>query len=367
MKIALVILHADPARGGAERYTVDLAGALARRGHAVHLLAQSFAEIPEGVMPILMPSAMTRTLSYRRFLRGVDAQIDRCGYDIVHAMLPVNRCDVYHPHAGMAAAAMKKSNRFFNLRRMAMARVERNLMSGPKPPIILALSEYVKGAIRQHYPVADERMATLFNAVNLVRFDPTSRPETRNVIRERFSIEPNKVVGLMIAQDFERKGLREAIAAAAQIDDPRLVLLVVGKGRTDPYQDFARDSGIEDRVIFAGPTHDPFSFYAASDFFILPTRHDPCSLVVLEALSMGLPVISTVFNGACEIMTDGIHGFILPDPRDIDALAAAMRRILSLEVRNEMSHACFGLRPQLAYDHHISALLEIYGTARREV
>jgi UDP-glucose:(heptosyl)LPS alpha-1,3-glucosyltransferase len=364
MKIALVILHADPARGGAERYTVDLAGALARRGHVVHLLAQSFAEMPAGVMPILMPSAMTRTLSYRRLLRGVDAQLDRGGYDVVHAMLPVNRCDVYHPHAGMAAAAMKKSNRFFNLRRMAMARVEHSLMSSPKPPVILALSEYVKRTIRQYYPAADERLATLFNAVNLDRFDPVLRPETRNVMRERFSIEPDKVVALMIAQDFERKGLREAIAATAEIADPRLVLLVVGRGRTEPYHDLAGDSGIEDRVIFAGPTHDPFSFYAAADFFILPTRHDPCSLVVLEALAMGLPVISTVYNGATEIMTNGTHGFIASDPRDIDTLAAYVRRMLTPSDRQQMSIACLELRRRLSYETHLNELLRIYATAR---
>ena len=42
MKIALVILHADPKRGGAERYTADIAGALLGRGHEVSVLAGDF-------------------------------------------------------------------------------------------------------------------------------------------------------------------------------------------------------------------------------------------------------------------------------------------------------------------------------------
>src|SRR5687768_2894199 len=108
MKIALVILHVDPSRGGAERYTIDLSAALVQHGYEVHLLAQSFAGAPDGVRQVTMPSAMTRTMSYRRFLRGAEAQLDQEKYDIVHAMLPVRRCDVYHPHAGMAAAAMEK-------------------------------------------------------------------------------------------------------------------------------------------------------------------------------------------------------------------------------------------------------------------
>ena len=49
MRIALVILHADPARGGAERYTIDLAEALVKAGHDVSLLATTFADVPPGV------------------------------------------------------------------------------------------------------------------------------------------------------------------------------------------------------------------------------------------------------------------------------------------------------------------------------
>src|SRR5688572_22347285 len=117
MKIALVILHADPARGGAERYTIDLAGALTTRGHEVRILAQTFGELPQGVVPVEMPSAMTRTMSYRKFLRGVSEHLQHASYDVVHAMLPIAKCDVYHPHAGIAAAEpMRKLNRFFNPR-----------------------------------------------------------------------------------------------------------------------------------------------------------------------------------------------------------------------------------------------------------
>jgi len=117
-------------------------------------------------------------------------------------------------------------------------------------------------------------------------------------------------------------------------------------------------------VVFAGKTDDPVSFYRAADFFLLPTRHDPCSLVVLEALAMGLPVISTVFNGACEIMTSGQHGFVLPDPSDIDAIAEAMRNLLDPQARATMSDACLMLRPRLAYEHHLDELLKIYTAAK---
>jgi UDP-glucose:(heptosyl)LPS alpha-1,3-glucosyltransferase len=100
--------------------------------------------------------------------------------------------------------------------------------------------------------------------------------------------------------------------------------------------------------------------YTQSDFFVLPTKHDPCSLVVLEALAMGLPVITTRFNGACEIMTHGVHGYILEDPNNVQALAEAMRKMLDPQRRAEISEACLELRPKLSYQHHLDQLLAIY-------
>ena len=81
---------------------------------------------------------------------------------------------------------------------------------------------------------------------------------------------------------------------------------------------------------------------------------------------MGLPVISTRFNGASEIMTDGVHGFVLDDPNDIDALADAMRKMLDPDRRRAMSEACLQLRPKLSYEHHLDELVRIYHRVKLE-
>jgi UDP-glucose:(heptosyl)LPS alpha-1,3-glucosyltransferase len=343
LKIALVILHADPARGGAERYTFDLGEALRRRGHDVSVIS-SETEHPRG---------LTRTGRYRDFLRSVERRIATERFDVVHAMLPVPGCDVYHPHAGVAAAAMEKFNVWFNPRRRAMANVERTLIADPNGPLVICLSDYVKRFVRRYYPeLADERMVRLFNAVDLDRFVP---PETRPT--------SDWVNALIIAQDYERKGLGEAIRAVAKVPDKRLRLIVVGKQDPASYAALAKQLGVADRVVFHPPTKRPEEFYREADFFVLPTKHDPCSLVVLEALAMGLPVISTVFNGATEAMTDGVHGLILKDPADVDALGRAMTKLCDDTRRREMTEACKTLRPQLAYEHHVDGLMAIYQRA----
>ena len=67
MKIALVILHADSMRGGAERYTLDLAAALVQRGHKVSLLSTTFASAPNGVEQVnLNRGGFPREARYRR-------------------------------------------------------------------------------------------------------------------------------------------------------------------------------------------------------------------------------------------------------------------------------------------------------------
>lgn len=364
MKAALVILHTDPRRGGAERYTVDLARVLAARGHDVTLLA-SDAESPaiEGVHYIAMDAhGWTRTMRYRQFISSVETHFKTNAYDIVHAMLPVRRCDVYHPHAGIAAASLLRANAMFNPRRRAMADVERQLLTGEKPPITLCLSKYNEANLRRYF--TDAPTAMLFNAVDLSKFDPANRPDAGKTIREKFAIAEGDVVALMIAQDFERKGLRQAIQALASIDNPRLRLIVVGKEPTKKYEKLATRLGVSSRVTFAGSTDDPYAFYQAADFFILPTRHDPCSLVVLEALAMGLPVISTAFNGATEIMHNGEHGFVLTDPADVPAIARSISLLLDDTSRAAMRDACMTLRPKLAYESHVDKLEKIWGEAK---
>lgn len=384
MRIALAILHADPARGGAERYTVDLAGALAARGHDVILAASSFATTPAGVTEARLNADNPGRLGqYRQFLKSLDAHLAATRYDVVHAMLPVNRCDVYHPHAGLAVEAIVSGHTKYdpgikrilaaganrlNRKRQAFARVERDLLQRADGPVVLCLSEYVKATVRRHYSLPESRLATLFNAVDLRRFDPGRNPTAGRELRRELGIAPARVVALMIAQDFARKGLREAILALSKLPGEPVTLVVVGKGETEAYERLAREAGVADQVVFVGPTPDPYPFYRAADMFVLPTRHDPCSLVVLESLAMGVPVISTVFNGACEVMTDGICGRVLKDPADVGALATAMRHLLDETTRRAAREACLKLRPGLSFDAHVDRLLAIYDAslARRK-
>ncbi|MEA2710115.1 MAG: UDP-glucose:(heptosyl)LPS alpha,3-glucosyltransferase [Phycisphaerales bacterium] len=367
MKIALVILHADESRGGAERYTTDLAVSLATRGHDIRVISTSFSDAIAPQLRVQLDAhSATRTGTYRKFLDLLDGHLANAKYDIVHAMLPVRTCDAYHPHAGIAAEMAQKWNVLFNPRRRAMAKVERQLLESKRPPMVLSLSEYVKTDIRRHFPALPaDRLATLFNAVDLKKFDPAAAVGTVSPLSNvRADGRPYVWTALMVAQDFERKGLQQAIEALGKLHHAaphRLV--VVGDDFKAKYELLAKEQHVD--VHFVGAVTDPRPYYRAADFVILPTRHDPCSLVVLEALAMGVPVISTRKNGATEIMTDGVHGHVIADPQDTDALVTAIRDVISPQRRAALREACLGLRPLLSHEHHLDQLEHIYQRAIR--
>jgi UDP-glucose:(heptosyl)LPS alpha-1,3-glucosyltransferase len=379
MNIGLVIFNADPQRGGAERYTADIAAALAARGHQVNLISTRFGPPIAGVNFVTLDAkAPTRAGRYPIFLNSLDTHLRGQKYDLIHSMLPVRHCDIYHPHAGMAKASLEShlsrpsapsralaqlANRL-NRKRQLFAMVEDALINGPDKPFVISLSDYVKAMILKHYPNISSQLVKLFNGTDLTAFDPTSHLAGRQFVRKRFKIPQDATVALTIAQHFERKGMAEVISAAANLakTSPAAAptILVVGQDDPNRSRDQAKRLGVIDKMIFAGQTDRVADFYAASDFFVLPTRHDSCSLVVLEALSMGLPVISTVFNGACEIMRDGEHGFVLSNPADVGALTTAMGQLMDPAVRQRMHEACLSLRPSLSFDAHMDRLEEIY-------
>jgi UDP-glucose:(heptosyl)LPS alpha-1,3-glucosyltransferase len=362
VRIALVIFRADPAHGGAERYTADVALELGKRGHAVDLIATRFGPAIEGVKFVkLRTTAATRLGKYRAFTRALRTHLKKASYDIVHAMLPVPECDIYQPHAGLAreSIARKWMNRL-NLKRMGFAKSEAKMLGSERKTIVLCPSDYVRRTVLEYYPDLKSRAATLFNAVDLFRFDPKKNPTARAEIRRQFKIDESQVVALMIAQDFDRKGLPQAIEALAKLGESAPLLLVVGRDDPAPYKRLARQLKVQDRVIFAGSADCPEDFYQAADFFVLPTKHDPCSLVVLESLAMGLPVISTVFNGACEIMMDGRHGFVLADPANVDKLAGAMNRLMDDKFRADARRASLALREKLSFAAHVDELEKVY-------
>lgn len=115
------------------------------------------------------------------------------------------------------------------------------------------------------------------------------------------------------------------LRAFARLPLPQARLMIVGQGQNEAkLRALARELGLDGRVIFAGFHADPAPFYATADLFVLSSDHEGFGNVIVEALSFGLPVVSTDCpSGPAEILGQGRWGRLVL-VGDAAALAEAM-------------------------------------------
>jgi UDP-glucose:(heptosyl)LPS alpha-1,3-glucosyltransferase len=204
---------------------------------------------------------------------------------------------------------------------------------------IVAISDMVKEDIIQRYKVPEDRIAVVYNGVDIERFHPRNR-RYREEIRRRHGIGEELVI-LFVSNNFRMKGLSFLIKALAKIrkgDPPPFKLLVLGRDRKEPYIRLAKKIGIFEEVVFAGSTDEPEKYYGAADLLVHPTFYDACSLTVLEALASGLPVITTASNGASGILCHGEEGWVMGDLKDGEELKKAIAFFLDEKRRRRATY-----------------------------
>jgi UDP-glucose:(heptosyl)LPS alpha-1,3-glucosyltransferase len=198
--------------------------------------------------------------------------------------------------------------------------------------------------------------------VDIEPLAPEQAAAERAALRSRFGAANDAPVVLFVAHNFKLKGLRQLIRATS-LSKPDVYHLWVA-GRDDPgrYQRAAERLGVGRRVRFIGADTPVRSLFAAADLLAHPTFYDPCSRVVLEALACGRPVVTTRWNGAAEIMRPGVHGEAIDSPRDLHALARAVERCLSPELRTACATDADRFRKAVSMTRHARELLALYET-----
>jgi len=424
MKITLIIEHFDPTRGGAERFTVWLAGELAKRGHDVHVVCHDVAPIPsridryrqatqrashdarrsttahfsedEAVMQGVCIHKLkglrpTTGIGFRLFARRVAKFLEQHSSDISHSMtVACAGGDIYQPHAGVyaeiqrqaiasrrsvAASHFKRLVLRFSAKQRTLLAMERKAVrsrpNGGGPYRILSLCSMITEHFRKHYRFGAGSPEFFELAGPLTRplhGDPIKEQEDRGWFRSHYGLTDTDRVAVFVGHDFRRKGLRYAIEAVARAKGWKL--LIVGLGKAREYVELANRLGIGDsdaatrRILFVGPTREMDKVYAASDALILPTFYDPFALVVLEALSHGLPVISTEFLGTAYLVKDHGVGTIVATPREVDSMARALE---SLPIdRETLAPKARAAAASVLPEQYIDKLLGLYEQVRQE-
>ena len=260
------------------------------------------------------------SLSPSQFACFVEHAQRQSGCDFLFSLERVRSCDAFRAGDGVHAAWLERRAKFepfwkplfrrFNTKHRQLLRLERALFTGGARRIV-ANSQMVKDEIIARFGTPAARIEVIYNGV-----PASASPGNRSEIRAALGLRDSDYAVLFAGTGWERKGLRQAIAAVDAL--PGATLLVAGRGKS-------RGLPRSERVRFLGPQSraEMTRLLAAADVFVLPTIYEPFSNACLEALAVGLPVITTTANGFAEIIEAGVEGEVVA-PGDVPALTAAL-------------------------------------------
>jgi UDP-glucose:(heptosyl)LPS alpha-1,3-glucosyltransferase len=382
MKLALCYENVMPARGGCETYIADLSGRLIADGHEVHLYACRWQaeSLPREIQYHQLPVPKgPRFLRPWQFSASCAAVLQENPHHVSVGFDKTWGQDVLYPQGGLHAASAehnigKHRNKLtracarvvkkLDLAHWSFTRLERKQYLGADRPIIVVNSQMVARHFQQFYNIGLERLRVVHSAIDPGRFAHADRPKLRQEWRQRWGIGNEVTVGLFVAMNYRLKGLEPLLRAVATLPEESLFrLLVVGNSNFRSYEQWANRLGIAHRVLFLGLRRDVHHCYYAADFLVHPTFYDPCSLVVLEALACGLPVITTPFNGASEFLHPPAEGFVLDDPHNYQQLAWFITQLLDRGHRAACAEAARKAAAKWTFELHYQRLLQVFTEA----
>jgi glycosyltransferase involved in cell wall biosynthesis len=197
---------------------------------------------------------------------------------------------------------------------------------------ILPVSNYLKNELITHYRIPKEKITTIYNGIDLQRFNPKNSGE---MIKEKYKIGNNKIV-LFLGRLAPYKGIQFLLNAIPMIqkDAPKTKFIIAGSAREDVLnlKRFISRLGIAKSLIFTGfvPEDEIPNLYAASDIFCYPSLWEGFGLTPAEASASGKPVVAFNHCAIPEVIKQKRTGILVP-PKDVKELADAVAFLLQNE------------------------------------
>lgn len=323
-----VLLCHQPTDGGVGRHVRDLAEGLLERGFDVTLLSPA---VPAGVNPAVSHVEVD-------LHRAISPMADREGLIALTRTIAQLRPDIVHAHSSKAGA---------------LARLAR--LRHPRLPVLYTPHGYAfagyfsRQAERSAYRVAEMALAPLTSCVLCV-CDAEARLARSVALARRVRVVHNGIQPLERTQPDPSlaalkqhgpvigaltllrpgKGLQTLIEAAPTVlaRHPSARFAVVGEGPDlSTLRAQAAELGVSEAIHFPGPSSDPAAVLGAMDVFVHPSWAESFPYVILEAMSLSLPIVASEVGGIPEAVGNG-ESALLVTPRKSDALADALVRLL---------------------------------------
>lgn len=359
MRIAIVI--DSFMRGGAERQALYAAHELALRGCEVEVIY--YYEIPDaydlsvgkGVKFTYLPKNGT----YVRFFFRLCRYLKRGRFDIVHAFKSTP-C-LY----GCLAAGWAKTPIIIGGYRVlyddhGLIRLGHLLVNRIVTAWIVNSKAIVDSMVRS-LGARREKFFVVYNGLETERFAPSLSAAE---VKEKLGVAPSCPIVSIVARLHAQKNHEMFLRMAARVLETRTDcrFLIIGDGELrGALEAQASSLGIGRQVLFLGIRSDIPDLLGATDLVVLTSHYEGLPNVLIEAMSAGVPVISTDFAGVEEVLSDDVEGFVVPRD-DAEAMAARVVRLLGDEsLRKRMGAAGIErVARQFSLDVMGGRLLKVY-------
>ena len=197
---------------------------------------------------------------------------------------------------------------------------------------VISITNFTRQYLIDEYRIPEGKIALIYQGTEVDRF--TSTPETEKEAHRRYPLPENAGPILASVGSFEeRKGqvvLLKAVAKLAAGELPNVHVMMVGEGPDeDMLKEKTKEMGLDKHITFFPFTNEPNYIFDRIDILTLPSLYkEGLPNVLLEAMSMGVPVISSRMAGVPEIVFDGSTGY-MTEPGDVDGFAAAAVKLWS--------------------------------------
>jgi UDP-glucose:(heptosyl)LPS alpha-1,3-glucosyltransferase len=208
-----------------------------------------------------------------------------------------------------------------------------------------------------------ERIAVVYNGVDLERFHPRNRDTLGPAARQALGVARDARVCLGVGTGFRRKGFDLLLHLWREAPPPGTVLVLVGGDeRLRRWQREA--AALDGRAVVTGPRADVEAMLAAADVACVPSRQEAFGNVVLEACAAGVPVVTTRRAGAAELLGAPLDALVVNDAEDRGALGAALARALGPDAPTLRAAArtCAEAHP---WDEHLDRVEALLGEVAR--
>lgn len=321
-------------RGGLERQTLMLLQTFLKKGYETTLLTTGKSPKIEGIRTVsLLPDSKFTYLQLRRFDQACQKWLAQNPHEIIFGM----ERNAYQTHyrAGSGVHAVYLQNRKlvdssfkclsfkFNPLHRHLLKLEKEAFEHEGLRLLFTNSEMVRKEILQNYETQSHKIEVVHNGVEWKKWE---LPFEHSFKTER----KNCFTFLFAGNGYHRKGLLFLLNGLEKIKNENFRLLVCGKEKNHLFfVKRADELGIREKVVFLGSQPEILSLYQQADALVIPSIYDPFANVTIEALAMGLFVVTSKYNGGCEVLKP-FSGEMIEHLDSADSFAASLKKALAL-------------------------------------